>query len=100
MVEHLHNWRQALREFRRVARNVVLTTPSIYGMPVLEVLAALRLVNVAHIRDHKHYLRRHEIEAEGYRHQYFLFGLNQVAVYEEPVAETVSGNGAEVATPS
>jgi len=59
---------------------LILPFPS-RSKPVLEFLAFLRLINRDHIKDHKHYLDKTQIEFLGFRHKYFLFGLNQICVY-------------------
>jgi len=81
VVEHLNDPLFFLSELKRVARRVIITTPSPRAKPVLEFLAFLRLINRDHIKDHKHYLDKTQIEFLGFRHKYFLFGLNQICVY-------------------
>ena len=81
VAEHLYNYRQFLEELKRVARWVIITTPSPAAKLVLESLAYLNLVNAQHIADHKHYLSQSEISALYYDHSYFLFGLNQIGTY-------------------
>lgn len=82
VVEHLYGWKQALEEFKRVARiGVVATSPTPLAKPVLELLAGLRLVNREHIKDHKVYLRAEDFESLGYSTSTFLLGLNRVAVW-------------------
>lgn len=78
VLEHLDNWSQALAEFKRVAYYSISTTPSVFGKPVLDGLALLNLVNREHIADHKHYLTKSDVQAHGYSHRYFQFGLNQL----------------------
>lgn len=83
VLEHLESYDFAMEELKRVARTgVVATTPSVYGKPVLDTLAAFRLVNKAHIDDHKHYLTKREIKRHNYCHTYFLLGLNQLAIWK------------------
>ena len=83
VVEHLNNWEQFLKELKRVSRNVIITTPTTLGKPVLEMLAFLNLVNREHIKDHKVYLGKNQISAQGYDYSQFLFGLNSVAWFFE-----------------
>lgn len=84
VVEHVANWPKALSELKRVSKKaVIVTTPSIYGKPVLEALALLGLVNKQHIDDHKYYLTHSDFKAHGYSHEYFTFWLNQCAVYQK-----------------
>jgi len=79
VAEHIDNWPLLLKELNRVADNTIMTTPSVFGKPVLDLLAALRLCDREHIKDHKHYLTRQDLEKAGYKTEYFLFGLNQKA---------------------
>ena len=79
VAEHVANWRGLLSELKRVSRCVVLTTPSPAAHPVLWVMARLGMVPADHIADHKHYLRKRELLEAGFRHRYFVFGLNQIA---------------------
>lgn len=91
VVEHLHDGRAL---FVSAANHLdangsfVLTTPTPPSKPVLDTLAALRIVNRAHILDHKHYWTRAELEeagrAAGLRMEHwhaFELGMNQVAVF-------------------
>lgn len=79
VVEHLRNWERALGEFRRVGRHVILTTPSIYGQHLLELLLRLRLVHPEQVTDHKQCLTKKTLESFGFHHSYFLLGMNQLA---------------------
>lgn len=86
VLEHLDDWQNGLEELKRVcSKGVIATTPSIYGKPVLDALAVLRLVNKEHIDDHKHYLTKNEIEEHGFNHKYFQFKLNQIALYDKRI---------------
>ena len=76
VVEHLYNWNLFLKELKRVSSSVIITTPTPLGKPVLDFLAFLNLVNREHIKDHKYYLRKEDIEGAGYKYETFLFGLN------------------------
>ena len=84
VIEHLNNWEQFLKELKRVSRNVIITTPTPLGKPVLELLAFFNLVNKEHIRDHKIYLGKDSILGAGYCYSKFLFGLNSVGWCFEP----------------
>lgn len=89
VLEHLDDWQNGLRELKRVAKQLVIaTTPSVYGKPVLETLAAARMVNKAHIDDHKYYLTRKDLLEHGYEHRYFTLFLNQLALLEKAAKET------------
>ena len=81
VVEHLNNWDLCLNEFKRISKNVILTTPTRLGKPVLEFLAFLRLVNKEHIEDHKYYLKKEDFLEKGYCYKVFLFGMNSLAWY-------------------
>lgn len=81
VAEHLRNPFLFLEELKRVAHTVIITTPSPLAKPVLECLAFANLINREHIRDHKVYLSKEDLERLGFRHKYFLFGLNQLCVY-------------------
>jgi SAM-dependent methyltransferase len=95
ILEHLtdpeHHVREAYRLLGR-GRKIVLTTPSPYGKPVLELMAyRLKVIDEAEIRDHKYYYSKREIEElltrAGFRSvkvRHFLFGLNTIAIGEKP----------------
>ncbi len=91
VVEHLHDGRPL---FVSAANHLtdqgrfLLTTPTPASKPVLETLAFLRIVNRDHIRDHKHYWTRAELEAAGraaglqLEHWHsFELGMNQLALF-------------------
>jgi len=85
-LEHLENPHQTIQEIHRVLKKggvLLLTTPSIYGKPVLEFLAFLRLVSNQEIEDHKNYFNKkilldlcRETGFSFFRHQYFQIGMN------------------------
>lgn len=79
VVEHLNNWTSCLEEFKRIGKNVLLTTPTRLGKPVLEILAFFDLVNKEHIKDHKYYLKKEDFTSRGYEYKTFLLGLNSLA---------------------
>lgn len=80
VAEHINNWELFLSELSRIADNVILTTPSVYGKPLLDMLGFLRLCDREHILDHKHYLTSQQLRQSGYDPSYFLCGLNQIAL--------------------
>ncbi len=79
VIEHLYNWEGCLEEFKRVSENIILTTPTRLGKPILEFFALLNLVNKEHIKDHKYYLTKEDFLIKGYSYKTFLFGLNSLA---------------------
>lgn len=83
VAEHLREPHLFLKELRRIAKAVILTTPSVYAPPVLDALAGLRLVNREHILDHRVYLTKEFIEECGYDHAFFCFGMNQIGISSE-----------------
>lgn len=83
VVEHLNNYSLFLDELKRVSCNVIVTTPTVRGKYVLELLATLRLVNKSHIDDHKYYLSVDDFIGKGYSYKTFFFGLNSVACYSD-----------------
>lgn len=61
VIEHLNSPENYLSEIYRIMSPggyAVLTTPSTYGKPVLETLAALRLIAKEEIDDHKIYYNK------------------------------------------
>lgn len=80
VAEHVMDWPRLLSELRRVARRVVLTTPSPAAHPLLVLMARLGLVPADHIAEHKHYITRAGLSSAGYRVRRFTFGLNQLGV--------------------
>src|SRR4030042_2960857 len=79
-LEHLENPKKMLEEIYRVLKpggKLLLTTPSTYGKPVLEFLAAVGLGSKQEIRDHKNYFSKkilldhcREIGFSSCRHKY------------------------------
>lgn len=58
IIEHVHHPEVMLSEIHRTLTpggTVVITTPSRYGKPILELLAWLRVISRAEIADHKRY---------------------------------------------
>ena len=87
-LEHFPDDVAIIREARRVLKHngaVIVTVPSIFAMPILEVLAFLRIISPEEIRDHKRYytpaiLRKVCLDA-GFREdeittRYWQFGVN------------------------
>ena len=81
VLEHLEKPHLALEEFKRVGKSVVITTPSPYARIILEFLARKGFINLDHVRDHKCYLGRKEIEKHGYKVKYFEGIFNQLGFY-------------------
>lgn len=89
-LEHLENPKKMLEEIYRVLKpggKLLLTTPSTYGKPVLEFLAAVGLVSKQEIRDHKNYFSKkilldhcREIGFSSCRHKYFQLGMNNYLI--------------------
>ncbi|MFM7425521.1 MAG: class I SAM-dependent methyltransferase [Elainella sp.] len=88
VLEHIEQEKPMLQEVRRVLKpdgRLILTVPSIWAQPLLELLAyRLKIVDEREIRDHKRYYNRARLETvlvqttgfRGFRHRYFQFGLN------------------------
>ncbi|OGD79204.1 hypothetical protein A2368_00480 [Candidatus Collierbacteria bacterium RIFOXYB1_FULL_49_13] len=58
IIEHVEHPHTMLREVYRLLRpggKLLLTTPSLYGKPLLDALSLLRLISRAEILDHKRY---------------------------------------------
>lgn len=85
-LEHLENPDNILREIHRVLKPggiLLLTTPSTFGKPVLELLAFLRLLSRQEIADHKKYFNKkiltnlcRQASFRDVKHQYFQLGMN------------------------
>lgn len=89
VIEHLNSPENYLSEIYRIMSPggyAVLTTPSTYGKPVLETLAALRLIAKEEIDDHKIYYNKKTLTEVLSKYfdtvnvEYFQFWLNTVAV--------------------
>jgi ubiquinone/menaquinone biosynthesis C-methylase UbiE len=85
-LEHLDDPSYALQEIFRVLKPggiLLLTTPSVYAKPVLEILAFLRIVSRQEIEDHKNYFDKkilyeycRKIKFSSFKHHYFQLGMN------------------------
>jgi len=88
-LEHAENADGLLQECKRVLSAdgiVVFTTPAPLSKPILDIMAALRIVNPAEIEDHKHYFDKKEaravLERNGFKDVHvgtFEVGLNIIA---------------------
>ena len=88
VLEHLEHEQLILQEVRRVLKpggKLVLTVPSVWAKPVLELLAyRLKLIDAQEIRDHKRYYNRarlyqlliQETQFQGFQHDYFQLWMN------------------------
>lgn len=88
VLEHLEHERLILQEVRRVLKpggKLVLTVPSVWAKPVLELLAyRLKLIDAEEIRDHKRYYNRarlyqvlvEETQFQSFEHHYFQLWMN------------------------
>lgn len=88
VLEHIENEQAILREIHRVlvpGGKLILTVPSVWSQPVLELLAyRLKVVSEAEIRDHKRYYDRQRLKQvlvdttgfQGFCHQYFQLWMN------------------------
>lgn len=87
VLEHLEHEQPILQEVRRVLKpdgKLVLTVPSVWAKPVLELLAyRLKLVDEQEIRDHKRYYNRvclqkvlQETQFTDFQHHYFQLWMN------------------------
>lgn len=79
-------------EFKPLLRKggkIFLTTPTIFCMPILEILSRIGFLSRENILEHKHYWSRKDIfklaESNGFKvskYRKFQLGLNQYAVFE------------------
>ena len=88
VLEHIENEQQILQEIHRVlvpGGKLVITVPSVWSQPVLELLAyKLKIVSEAEILDHKRYYNREKlrkvlVEVTGFQefhHKYFQCWMN------------------------
>lgn len=89
-LEHLEDPRGMIQEIYRSLKPggfLLLTTPSIYGKPVLELLAFLGLISKQEIRDHKNYFNKkilkdycENIGFSSCKHKYFQAGMNNFLI--------------------
>lgn len=67
VIEHLNNWQKIVAEARRVLKKdgiFLVTTPTPYAKPVLDVLAGLNLIDPTSIQDHKNYFKPPQLKKE------------------------------------
>ena len=85
-IEHLNSPHETIREIYRVLRPnglLLLTTPSTYAKPVLEILCFFNLLSKKEIMDHKNYFNKYILinycRQSGFstvNHRYFQLGMN------------------------
>jgi len=84
VLEHLDNPDIIVKKLYDTLKNdgiIIITTPSKFSMPILEIMAFFNLINKEEIRDHKHYYNKNELEImfmnfKNVKISYFQFGLN------------------------
>lgn len=79
-------------EFKTLLKNkgiIFITTPTIFCMPVLEILSRVGLTSRENILEHKHYWSKRDLyklaEKTGFKvkkYRKFQLGLNQLAIFE------------------
>lgn len=86
-LEHLENPNHTMKEIYRILKPggiLLMTTPSVYGKPILEFLAyKLHVINEQSIRDHKRYFDKKSLtelcKITGFslvKHRYFQLFMN------------------------
>ncbi len=85
-LEHMEKPEKILKEIRRVLKpggRLILTAPTIYAKPVLELMAALRIIDHEEAKTHKMYFDKKilndyckEIGFSSCQHSYFEFWMN------------------------
>jgi 2-polyprenyl-3-methyl-5-hydroxy-6-metoxy-1,4-benzoquinol methylase len=102
VLEHLEHEQPILQEVRRVLKpngRLVLTVPSIWAKPVLELLAyRLKLIDEQEIRDHKRYYNRarlrqvliQDTQFTSFQHHYFQLWMNNFCTVAKSAAKSVA----------
>jgi ubiquinone/menaquinone biosynthesis C-methylase UbiE len=92
-LEHMENPEKILKEIKRVLKpggRLILTAPTVYAKPVLELMAGLRIIDRQEIKDHKKYFNKKNLcdyckEAgfSSFRHSYFELFMNNFLLAEK-----------------
>ena len=92
-LEHMQNPEKILKEIIRVLKpggRLILTAPTFYAKPVLELMAGLRIIDRQEIKDHKKYFNKKNLcdycKKTGFsscRHSYFELFMNNFLLAEK-----------------
>lgn len=92
-LEHMERPEKILKEIKRVLKpggRLILTAPTFYAKPVLELMAGLHIIDRQEIKDHKKYFNKKTLcdycDEAGFsscQHAYFEFWMNNFLVAEK-----------------